>query len=484
MGCNLNQISQCTSKCDCGNLNTLMLKGNINSEIESDKQKKLKKLKKYNDTKNIFQIIRENDSNNIILPNISENNNTNKEEKNLILTLNNENKTKKELLDKKTFMSKENKIKYINNCMNNVTIEGNEKNDDNSSIYENNKDSFLNMENDADDESEKKFDEKLQCSNIEQEIEKSLEDIKNINSNRNIYDEDLNNLMNLIDKGNGCENEIIFEGEKCIFNGKLDDKINICGKGKINLKDGRIYEGTFINGKLEGKGNYINNKGDVYIGNFSQGILNGKGTIIKKMENNNKSNGGHDEKNEKNNDMMNNKENNLENNLIYEGEIKNFMKEGYGTEKCPEYNYEGYFKKKKKNGQGSIIYLKQGRKYKGEFKNNEITGKGLLTYENNQTYQGELVNGKKEGKGIYTWPDGSEFIGEYKNDVRIGEGTFKMPNGVIFKGKFVKGKPDGKGIFMYNNKITNGVYKKGKLMGNMEDIYKQLKINIDENNKK
>ena len=59
-----------------------------------------------------------------------------------------------------------------------------------------------------------------------------------------------------------------------------------------------------------------------------------------------------------------------------------------------------------------------------------------------------------------------------------------MPNGVIFKGKFVKGKPDGKGIFMYNNKITNGVYKKGKLMGNMEDIYKQLKINIDENNKK
>ena len=480
MGCNLNQISQCTSKCDCGNLNTLMLKGNANSEIESDKQKKLKKLKKYNDTKNIFQIIRENDSNNIILPNISENNNTNKEEKNLVSTLNNENKTKKELLDKKTFMSKENKIKYLNNCMNNVTIEGNEKNDDNSSIYENNKDSFLNMENDADDESEKKFDEKLQCSNIEQEIEKSLEDIKNINSNRNIYDEDLNNLMNLIDKGNGCENEIIFEGEKCIFNGKLDDKINICGKGKINLKDGRIYEGTFINGKLEGKGNYINNKGDVYIGNFSQGILNGKGTIIKKMENNNKSNGGHDEKNEKNNDMMNNKENNL----IYEGEIKNFMKEGYGTEKCPEYNYEGYFHNDKKNGQGSIIYLKQGRKYKGEFKNNEITGKGLLTYENNQTYQGELVNGKKEGKGVYTWPDGSEFIGEYKNDVRIGEGTFKMPNGVIFKGKFVKGKPDGKGIFMYNNKITNGVYKKGKLMGNMEDIYKQLKINIDENNKK
>ena len=40
----MNQLSQCTSKCDCGNLNTLMLKGNINSEIESDKQKNLKNI--------------------------------------------------------------------------------------------------------------------------------------------------------------------------------------------------------------------------------------------------------------------------------------------------------------------------------------------------------------------------------------------------------------------------------------------------------
>ena len=370
------------------------------------------------------------------------------------------------------------KIKYINNCMNNVTIEGNEKNDDNSSIYENNKDSFLKMENDQNDESEKKF-EKLQCSNIELEIEKSLDDIKEVNPNKNIVDEDLINMMNLIDKGNGCENEIIFEGEKCIFNGKLEDKINICGKGKINLKDGRIYEGTFVNGKLEGKGNYTSTKGDKYIGNFTEGILNGKGKIIKKIENNNKSNGGHDEKN---NDSLNNKDNNIENDLIYEGDIKNFMKEGYGIETCPEYKYKGNFHNNMKNGQGSIIYLKQGRKYTGEFKDDEITGKGFLTYENNQTYQGQLLNGKKEGEGVYYWPDGSVFIGKYKNDIKVGEGTFKMPNGVIFKGKFVKGKPDGKGVFIYNNNKTNGVYKKGKLIGEMKDIYKKLKINIEENN--
>ena len=43
------------------------------------------------------------------------------------------------------------------------------------------------------------------------------------------------------------------------------------------------------------------------------------------MENVNKSNGSDDEKN-------NNNINNDKNNLLYEGDIKNFMKEGYGIE--------------------------------------------------------------------------------------------------------------------------------------------------------
>lgn len=47
------------------------------------------------------------------------------------------------------------------------------------------------------------------------------------------------------------------------------------------MKDGSIYEGTFINGKLTGEGSYTNSKGDIYMGNFNDGILNGKGKIIK-----------------------------------------------------------------------------------------------------------------------------------------------------------------------------------------------------------
>ena len=486
MGCNLNEISQCTNKCDCGDLNTLMFKGTGKTEIESEKQKKLNIMRKYNENKNIFQITRENDiSKNVFSVNITDNNDTNKQEnqnkeqKNVKICFHNkkannlnQEKPKEEEIDT---MLKENKMNYINNCMNNVTIEDKEKNEENNSIYEDNKDSFLNMENNKNDENEKIFD-KVQCSNIEEKIDKSSEDIQDININKNNVDEDLFNMMNSKDKENGGENEIEFEGEKCIFNGVLDDKINICGKGKINLKDGRTYEGTFVDGKLEGEGTYINNKGDIYIGGFIGGKLNGKGKIIQKRENINKSNGGNEQEN------INNKDNNDDNNLVYEGEIKDFKREGHGVEKCPEYVYEGNFHDDMKNGQGSIKYLKLRRKYEGEFKNNEITGYGYLIYENKQTYKGNLVDGKKEGKGKYIWPDGSEYEGEYKNDIREGEGSLKWANGLIFKGKFHNGRPEGKGKLYSKNSIKDVEYRKGKFFGNLNETIKDLKVNLTQVN--
>ena len=486
MGCNLNEISQCTNKCDCGDLNTLMFKGTGKTEIESEKQKKLNIMRKYNENKNIFQITRENDiSKNVFSVNITDNNDTNKQEnqnkeqKNVKICFHNkkannlnQEKPKEEEIDT---MLKENKMNYINNCMNNVTIEDKEKNEENNSIYEDNKDSFLNMENNKNDENEKIFD-KVQCSGIEEKIDKSSEDIQDININKNNVDEDLFNMMNSKDKENGGENEIEFEGEKCLFNGVLDDKINISGKGKINLKDGRTYEGTFVDGKLEGEGTYINNKGDIYIGGFIGGKLNGKGKIIQKRENINKSNGGNEQEN------INNKDNNDDNNLVYEGEIKDFKREGHGVEKCPEYVYDGNFHDDMKNGQGSIKYLKLGRKYEGEFKNNEITGYGYLIYENKQTYNGNLVDGKKEGKGKYIWPDGSEYEGEYKNDIREGEGSLKWANGLIFKGKFHNGRPEGKGKLYSKNSIKDVEYRKGKFFGNLNETIKDLKVNLTQVN--
>ena len=464
MGCNLNQLSQCTNKCDCGNLNTLMFKDNENTEIEQKNANKLFKAKTYNDSKNIFQISRINEnSQNIFQLNINENNNDIKKEKNKLkacINISKENNVE----------NKEPKINFINNCMNNVTIECDEKNDENSSIYEDNKNSFEQME-DANNKFEIDKLDKLQCSNIDEKIDDIKEqNILNKNTNTNIV-KDLIDEMDMANKITKKEYYIEFEGEKCIFQGNLKNEKNITGNGKIVLKDGSIYEGTFINGKLTGEGSYTNSKGDIYMGNFNDGILNGKGKIIKTKKNLKQSNGGY-------NYIIKQKDNN-KNKVEYEGDIKNFKKEGEGFEKCSEYEYKGDFHEDVKSGKGFIIYLKTNIKYDGDFKNNERNGYGLLTYGNDQIYEGDVVNGRKEGKGTYKWPNGNEYKGEYKNDRKQGKGSYKMSNGIIFEGNFSRGIPYGNGKYIYNNREYNVNFKKGKINGDVNQIFTYLKYNPD-----
>ena len=41
---------------------------------------------------------------------------------------------------------------------------------------------------------------------------------------------------------------------------------------------------------------------------------------------------------------------------------------------------------------------------------------------NGSKYQGDWKNNKEEGYGIYTWPDGSRYEGDWKNGKQDGKG--------------------------------------------------------------
>ena len=250
----------------------------------------------------------------------------------------------------------------------------------------------------------------------------------------------------------------------------MDDKNNICGKGKIHYKDGRIYEGIFENGKLNGEGKYISSNGDIYEGYFKNGILSGKGSIIKIKEVKNKTTSIDKEEDSRSNF------NNEINKITYIGDIKDFKKEGKGKEECDDYKYEGNFHNDMKNGEGFVIYLKLGDKYKGSFKDDAITGRGTYTWKNGDIYEGDFIDGKMHGKGVYKWKEGSEYEGGYKNNLRDGKGIFKWKNGVIFEGNFIHGKPEGKGEMRnnINNKKIEVEYKDGTFVGNIKEIIKQL----------
>ena len=217
---------------------------------------------------------------------------------------------------------------------------------------------------------------------------------------------------------------------------------NLTGKGILYLKNGKKYEGNFINGDLNGWCRFINSNGICYEGLFINGILNGKGEVIKIDENRRKS--------------------------IYRGDIVNFKKEGYGEEKTTDYTYEGNFSNNLKHGRGKIYYHNNGDYYEGEFTKGDITGKGFYTWKNKHTYYGDFIKGKMNGKGIYKWPDGNEYEGEYIKNIKEGNGVFKWKDGRIYKGKFKNGRPHGNGILTINGYHFEAIFENGKYLGELQ----------------
>jgi hypothetical protein len=217
---------------------------------------------------------------------------------------------------------------------------------------------------------------------------------------------------------------------------------NLTGKGTLYLKNGKKYEGNFLNGNLNGWCRFINNNGICFEGLFKSGVLDGKGKIIKIDENRRRN--------------------------VYVGDIKDFKKEGNGEEKTNDYSYEGEFVDDTKHGKGKIKYHNKGDYYEGEFTRGAMTGKGYYVWKNNHTYNGDFVDGKMHGKGLYKWTDGNEYEGEYINNKKEGKGIFRWKDGRIFKGKFRDGKPHGQGILTVKGIDFVAAFQNGKYLGELQ----------------
>ena len=272
-----------------------------------------------------------------------------------------------------------------------------------------------------------------------------------------------NNLFKTIEKNNLVKTKCLlskFKNEDSLYKGSLSlnsiqkNKIkknkntiiiynidSLTGKGVLNLKNGKKYEGKFLKGELFGWCRYISTKGICYEGIFINGVLDGKGEIIKIDENRRKN--------------------------IYKGDIKNFKKEGKGEERTSDYFYEGDFANDLKHGNGKIVYNK-GDSYEGQFTNGEITGKGFYTWKNKHTYFGDFVGGKMHGKGLYKWTDGNQYEGEYINNIKEGQGEFKWKDGRIYKGGFEKGRPHGKGLLTVKGITFDAIFDNGKYLGDLQ----------------
>jgi hypothetical protein len=78
--------------------------------------------------------------------------------------------------------------------------------------------------------------------------------------------------------------------------------------------------------------------------------------------------------------------------------------------------YNGTWYNDMMHGEGEYKWLASKESYKGQFANDEASGKGIYTFADGATFEGSFLKDQKHGRGIYTHPDGTKEIREYRFD--------------------------------------------------------------------
>ena len=252
----------------------------------------------------------------------------------------------------------------------------------------------------------------------------------------------------------------------------------------------RVFKGEFVNNMLNGQGSetgYDENGNVVYVfeGEFEDDKYNGQGKLINYDENGNVRSTFEGEFKDGiyvrdnfivgikisdftyTSEWLNDEPNGqgkavYENGSVYEGEWKDGMKHGYGTNTDYDEN-------------GNVTYV-----YDGELKNNYPNGYGKATgYDKNGnfmtwSYEGEWKNGDRNGQGTENSYNENgtvnySFNGEWKDGKQNGQGTetYYYENGKasgIYEGRWNKGKKDGSGVVTWCD-------ENGNVMGTANEVW-------------
>ena len=72
-----------------------------------------------------------------------------------------------------------------------------------------------------------------------------------------------------------------------------------------------------------------------------------------------------------------------------------------------------------------------------------------MTYGNGRIYEGEFLRDKFNGKGIFTDPNkGEKYEGDWKDNEKSGEGKMTYGNGDFFEGNWKNNKRNGSRSFI------------------------------------
>ena len=165
---------------------------------------------------------------------------------------------------------------------------------------------------------------------------------------------------------NSIHNKVLKNQENNeVYYGDINDENEMDGLGKLISPDMQRI-GEWRKNVFYGWGREVRNDGKIFEGKFVNGELNGKGICKDGAE-------------------------------LYIGEFKNYNKHGKGRiEIYDEGVYEGNFNGGSIDGQGVFKYP-NGDFYEGEMKKGKMEGNGKLTYANGKVVEGQFSDGKLIG---------------------------------------------------------------------------------------
>jgi len=169
---------------------------------------------------------------------------------------------------------------------------------------------------------------------------------------------------------------------------------------------------------------------------------------------------------------------------VYEGDMVNGMKHGFGRLTTPRYvrlgtwrndQFTGWGRESRRNGDvlegkyidgrvnGKGIFKNaKGNLYVGDYVDSRRHGYGELD-TNRLHYKGQFANDRFNGRGIIHFKiEGHDYDGDFRDNEINGNGVFRWTNGDVYDGHMTRGKMNGLGRYTYaNGQIYEGNYVNG-----------------------
>ncbi|XP_071484586.1 alsin-like [Diadema antillarum] len=234
--------------------------------------------------------------------------------------------------------------------------------------------------------------------------------------------------------------------------------------GNAGVHKDAVYEGTWLNGKPNGKGILRWPDGKKYTGNFLQGLQQGHGVLTipgpDPSQQEVYEGQWHDGR------MHGVGVLRYHNGSVYQGEFQDGVLHGHGTlqigNTAVQDIYIGEWRNGKRHGYGVIDDNSRGEKYMGMWHDDHRHGNGLVITLSGIYYEAVFSHNKMSGSGVLVTEDGTCYEGELATGPTLnGKGTLTLPNGDVLEGTF-------NGLWGDGVKI-NGTFNKG-----MQEVSKRL----------